>query len=295
MIKYLQNKEIDYSRWDNAIYESVNGLIYANSWYLDVVSENWDAIILDDYKAVMPIVWTKKYFLKYVYQPFFTQQLGAFFRDNNSSDFLVEALELLRKKFSYVHMNCNYMNHLVDFQENTNYVLNLNRSYENISANYKKNHIYSLKKSYQNKLTFEEVSFDTLMGFKKKYLTDNLKLSDLERLGNVVKACLKNEKSNICGVFQNGELLSVAFFVFYKNTYYYLIAANSEKGRKLFSSHFLLDSFIKSNANTPTYLNFEGSNIPGVAKFFKSWGAENVEYYTFKENNLSSFVKIFKN
>ncbi|OIP03307.1 MAG: hypothetical protein AUJ97_04685 [Bacteroidetes bacterium CG2_30_32_10] len=59
-IRYLKHKEIDKDKWDNCIEKAFNGIIYAYSWYLDIVSENWDALIEDDYKTVFPLTQKKK-------------------------------------------------------------------------------------------------------------------------------------------------------------------------------------------------------------------------------------------
>jgi hypothetical protein len=78
MIKYLKHQEIVKPRWDEAIDRAFNGIIYAKSWYLDIVSPHWDALVSDDYSAVMPLTWRRKFGVYYLYQPFFTQQLGVF-------------------------------------------------------------------------------------------------------------------------------------------------------------------------------------------------------------------------
>ncbi len=38
----------------------------------------WDALVLDDYQAVMPLTWRSKFGIRYLYQPAFTQQTGIF-------------------------------------------------------------------------------------------------------------------------------------------------------------------------------------------------------------------------
>src|SRR5437016_14568872 len=79
MIRYFQHHQIDKKKWDDSIRRSVNGMVYAYSWYLDVVSPNWNALIEGNYEAVFPLTWRKKYGFYYLYQPLFTQQLGVFF------------------------------------------------------------------------------------------------------------------------------------------------------------------------------------------------------------------------
>ena len=78
VIQYIQNKEINKAKWDDSITESSNGLIYAYSWYLDTMSKNWDALVLNDYEAVLPLTWNKKYGVYYLYQPWFCASLGIF-------------------------------------------------------------------------------------------------------------------------------------------------------------------------------------------------------------------------
>ena len=58
-IKYLQHKEIDKAKWDACIDQASNGLIYAYSFYLDCMAKHWDALVLNDYEAVMPLTWNR--------------------------------------------------------------------------------------------------------------------------------------------------------------------------------------------------------------------------------------------
>ncbi len=41
--------------------EAFNGLIYAKSWYLDIVADQWDALVENDYEKIFPLVHRKKY------------------------------------------------------------------------------------------------------------------------------------------------------------------------------------------------------------------------------------------
>ncbi|MEA3446653.1 MAG: hypothetical protein U9R19_18205, partial [Bacteroidota bacterium] len=77
-IRFLIHKQIDKRKWNQCIKSSVNGIVYAYSWYLDIVSENWEALVEDDYKSVMPLTINEKYGISYLRQPIFTQQLGVF-------------------------------------------------------------------------------------------------------------------------------------------------------------------------------------------------------------------------
>jgi hypothetical protein len=54
-IQYLSHKNIDKIKWDAVIASSSNRLIYGYSFYLDHMAKQWDALILNDYEAVMPL------------------------------------------------------------------------------------------------------------------------------------------------------------------------------------------------------------------------------------------------
>src|ERR1700722_19967131 len=82
-IRYIQQPEIDKIKWDHCIGNAGNGLIYGYSCYLDQMAKNWDALVLNDYEAVMPLTWNKKYGIHYLYQPAFTASLGVFGNDMN--------------------------------------------------------------------------------------------------------------------------------------------------------------------------------------------------------------------
>ena len=47
-IQYLSHEQIDKAKWDQCIDNASNGLIYAYSFYLDTMADNWDALVLND-------------------------------------------------------------------------------------------------------------------------------------------------------------------------------------------------------------------------------------------------------
>jgi hypothetical protein len=54
-ITYLSSQQVDKLKWDRGIEHAGNGLIYAYSFYLDAMCDNWDALVLNDYEAVINI------------------------------------------------------------------------------------------------------------------------------------------------------------------------------------------------------------------------------------------------
>ncbi|MBT3423267.1 MAG: hypothetical protein HN431_10725, partial [Bacteroidetes bacterium] len=73
MFKLFSHNNIDKAKWDACIEHSSRPSVYAISWYLDAVSPEWMGLIKADYTEVIPICWRKKWGVKYVYQPPYTQ------------------------------------------------------------------------------------------------------------------------------------------------------------------------------------------------------------------------------
>src|SRR5258708_37472695 len=108
MIKYLEHKSIDKKKWDDCIANSSNGMVYGSSWFLDIVSPGWNALIDDDYNAVMPLTWRKKYGFHYLHQPFFTQQLGIFSIEKKIPDRTAnEFLKAIPGRYRFIEIQLN--------------------------------------------------------------------------------------------------------------------------------------------------------------------------------------------
>ena len=99
MIHYIEHKDIDFEKWDACVANSFNRLIYGFSWYLDVVCDDWDALVLNDYEAVFPLPKRKKWGIEYVYHPFFCQQLGVFSKKEVAIELFLNSIP---KKIKYL-------------------------------------------------------------------------------------------------------------------------------------------------------------------------------------------------
>ena len=80
MIKVLHHTQIDSVKWNDCLLKVEDASFYALYEYLTSICE-WEAIVLDngvDYELIVPLPFKKKFCLKYLYQPFFCQQLGVY-------------------------------------------------------------------------------------------------------------------------------------------------------------------------------------------------------------------------
>lgn len=109
MIRYVEHRDIDKTKWDDCINRSENGLVYALSWYLDVVCPQWTAIIVDDYHLVMPLPVRKKYGISYIFAPLYAQQLGVF-GNHLTGNILEQILNTIPHQYRIVDLKLNESN-----------------------------------------------------------------------------------------------------------------------------------------------------------------------------------------
>jgi hypothetical protein len=75
-----------------------------------LVCENWDALIEDDYHAVLPLPRRKKYGIEYIFQPFYTNQFGVISREEVSVEKVNSFLQSIPERFRYVDIMLNSEN-----------------------------------------------------------------------------------------------------------------------------------------------------------------------------------------
>ncbi len=289
-IQHLRHKSIDYEKWDLAIKQSINHLGYAYSWYLDIVSPGWEALVSDDYKYVMPLPVKRKYKIPYLTQPALTQQLGIFSKNEISE----EIIQLFIKKIPYYsyQINLNECNFNSDVIKQTNYILKTDDSYENIAQKYSKNTIRNIEKAHKNRLKIKEyLSVDEFLKLFSEVNPDAA-----GPINNIYKPILTkgHEKAmiRICGAYTTeNELISGLSLFFTGNRIVCLLLASNDNGKKTSAMFLLIDHLIETFAASDKIIDFEGSMIDGIARFYKGFGAENQPYFILKKMRPAFLVK----
>ena len=104
---YLKHTEIDKVKWDDCVLNSQNHLPYCYSWYLDIVSPGWDALISNDYEFIFPLTHRRKAGINYLFQPYFTQQLGLFSKNAFEQKTVTAFLSAIPEHFKFIEINLN--------------------------------------------------------------------------------------------------------------------------------------------------------------------------------------------
>jgi hypothetical protein len=235
-ISYLPHSKIDKIKWDRCIDNASNGLIYTYSFYLDAMSENWDALILNDYEIVMPLTWKKKYTIYYLYQPFYTASLGIF-GNNISAEIVNDFLKNIPLKFKYwdFYLNRNNLFSLPDFPmyERSNYILPLNENYESLQSKYATSHIRNIKRAKQfGNVVKKEIPIKDVIALAKEQTKNFSSIEDdnFLDLTNLYEFLKKKNQAMTFGVYssQNQLVASCAYFFFPQKSILYFSWKSSQ-------------------------------------------------------------------
>ena len=283
LIKYIQREHLDEEKYNNCIENSIQSNSYAFSWYLDIVCDNWDVLVLDDYEAVMPIPWRKKYGIKYVYQPLWVLQLGIFSKgDFTQSDFI----SVVQKRFRFIELRLNFKN-LLDtdslyFIEKQFQELKLTVGYEKIKKEYRSDRKKDLKRAEKSELRIEwggsPSDLITLFQNNVGKRTPEIKQQDYQNLETLINFCLIDDYGELCFAYQGETLVAAAFFLKHQETATILCSSTDFSNRKNGANTFLVDEAIQRYVNRYKIFNFGGSSMQTIAKYFFSFGAQEKKY-----------------
>ncbi len=300
-ISYLQQNEINKTKWDECISIADNGLIYAFSFYLDAMANNWDALVLGDYEVVMPLTWNKKYGISYLYQPAFTASLGIF-GQNLSETLIGYFIQSIPKTFKLIEIALNYGN---IFSTPTgfpiirnNYTLSLYKDYQSLYASYRETIRRNIKKAQQIGCTLKkDIPVADVVALSKPAMQQlsSVKEIDYKNFERLYEILHRQNNATTYGVYSpNNELVASCVYFFSHNRAYYILVGNHPNGKTMGTSHYLIDRFIFDYANQDLILDFEGSDIRNLAFFYSSFGADIEIYPYLKINRLPFWIKWLK-
>lgn len=301
VIRYVPYQQIDQQQWDACIERANNGLVYAYSSYLNTMAKQWDALVLNDYEAVMPLTYNKKYGIYYLYQPPFTASLGVF-GQRVTAALVQQFLQAIPDKFTYwdIYLNQGNFFQIEGFvlYQRSNYILSLQPPYETLYGNYRDNIKRNIKKCVQQGGSVQKgVPIAEVIALAKAQTHQSAGISDADfaHFTALYEWLAVQQKAITYGIATpQGQLVASCVFFFSHNRAYYILVGNHPNGKTMGASHALIDAFIKDHAGSDMLLDFEGSDIRNLAFFYSSFGAVEEYYPGLKLNRLPFWMKWFK-
>jgi len=293
MIRYISHEEIDRPQWDTLINEAPNGLIYALSWYLDIVSPGWAALIKMEqgrYVAVLPLPEHRKFGIRYLQQPLFAQQLGLFYTQGTpptSADW-AEVGELLHQRFRIITQyafNTGNTELLGVGQPGlagvafTTYYLPMQPAYPQLLASYKPNRRWRLNQARRRGLHIEPSTDIDLM---VKIFAENTAPKIYGVIGEAYEYRILRalyaaaSQRGLAHMWQaraaSGEVIAMGLLFRFKQQLTYIFNCSTVAGKEAGAISVLLDELFRAYAGQALVFDFEAPEVPNVAHFYSSFG-----------------------
>jgi len=296
-IQLLNREKINDQWWKERIAAASCPMVYANSWYLDTVADGqWAALHCTDTGAVMPFAWKKRLrVFQQGYQPAFTQQLGVF-GESPDADLIARFTHSLPGNMLLFSTHFNEHTHppqsgIGVWKSYLNLVLPLDRSVEELRKGYSKSLRKRIRRGREalkverskdpalvSRYFHRQMESKVQMGAHNYALINRIMEVALERNSGVILLARDD----------NGDVQGACFFLIGFGRIINLFGSSDTNTNAM---QLMLDEVISSYANSDYVFDFEGSEIPGVANFFRSFGSEERYYYRYDYSPIPGLAK----
>ncbi len=287
MIRYLEHEDIDREQWDGCIAGASFETIYPYSWYLDLVSPGWDGLVMGDYEMVMPLTHTRKFGFHFLLQPILAQQLGVFSLDPPNEFEMEDFLAAIPSRYVVADICLNCQNKElppgIRFAYRVNYELDL----RDFATTYGTNTRRNLQKGREYPFEFREIGMMPYLDLK--FSPGESIPVEREYLERLFVGLSELKRAEAFGLYLDGELHAAAILGYANTRVIYMNGCSSTAGKDTRAMFVLMDRLINNSRDTFPLFDFEGSNLPGVARFFEGFGAFETSYPRILRTKLPFF------
>ncbi|KAA6434167.1 hypothetical protein FEM33_23095 [Dyadobacter flavalbus] len=291
--------------WNDHIRRSKQAVVYANSFYLDIVCSGWKALVwpsVYDYTIVMPLPIKKRIGISVISQPLFCQYLGLFSRKELTVPEVEAFMKALSQHYSYISSysfnpeNYDLMKTICsrfeefEFKEQSTYWLRLGQHYNRIYYQYTTDRKLNLKRSKKKQWTIQ-MSADIkplIRMFKENHasrIPGGVSRNAYRKLNLLFR--LLPSRSELWYAEKDDKIhAGILLFRNYGKAIY-IFNASDKIGRAGNARTYLLDYYFYFNAGQPLIFDFESPDISTVASFYESFGSEKKQYFTIRKNQLA--------
>jgi hypothetical protein len=298
LVHHLRNAAIDRPAYDACVQAAPNGLVYGLSWWLDVVSPGWEALVLGDYRAVLPLPVKRRYGIRFVDQPLFCPFLGIFSPEPLGEGETTAVFRTLAGRFKLVTRLClaaDAQPPVGDWHLRHTHLLDLSQSYERIFGGYTPDRRQNLKRAqavgWELHVSHDiQPLSDWFRQFHARNIPGGVAPGTYERLRRLFEETERRGLSTLYYARKDGQPEAGIWLVTYRNRVTYLFNAATPTGRRGNGRTFLLDSFFREKAGTNLLFDFESPGVPSITGFYESFGARPEPYRVLSYNRLPGWV-----
>ena len=288
-MQLIHKSEINREKWDALVINSPKATIYNQSLFLDVLAENWMLLINNDYSAGLPIPFTIRAGVKGIYTPNFCREFSFIGFANLSDSEITQSIQLLENEFKFCSLNLveNYFQGQVEQK-----VFQQLSSKQPLNSQAK----LSCKKFEKSGLILEKTIVDTVLPIVSEELAakvKSLRKIDLDRFEQMIHS-LPTDQLLVLGVKDENQWLGGLIFIHWKSKLHYIKGGAKELAKNDGAMFAMMNNMINYAIENQLELDFGGSNVEGVKRFNKSFGATDQQYFEWKWNHSPKWFSLLQ-
>ena len=295
-IQLLQNNEIDFKKWDALVMQSPQASIFHFSWFLEIIDEDWKALIGEDYEWIIPFISNKKQVISLPYFPY----LGLVSQKHIGTSDFKTILDFWNKQF--VSIDYQFGKYQFKYKKGFNFIpsifyqKDLVKSYSSISQKFSPKITENLTIAENNKLNC--ISLRSLFEFVK-FLKQESKWSPEEILiiQKIVSQSTKLKAGKMYAIYNETNSLSgVVFILFAKTKAYIMYSAFTENAYRQKADYKIINTILEDLALYNVSIENHSQSISKqlLEDFsFKAYHYYHYQHYT-KQNLLSLLLQFLK-
>lgn len=298
MMEHLTHDQIDMAQWDLAIGAAKNSGWYGTSTALQAAAPGWEALRDTRTGTLFPLVWRRKFGIRYLHQPFMLQHAGPF---NGRGDSTGEILRSIPADFRYVDI-CLDLAVPPEvsgfrFEQRINHVLALEGAGSKLRAGFSVNHRRNVRKAARSGVRIRSARPQEVGPFIvgspqfAKWRAGGRARAGMERILDYTG---RDGSGFGRMAMLDGRPVAAGWFVQYQDRMIFLKGVALQEGRTVGAMHLLLDSVMHEMAQTCAVFDFAGGNDPELARFYSGFGARQVLYLRALMNRLPPLIRHMK-
>ncbi|MFN5418557.1 MAG: hypothetical protein ACK5B9_15975 [Flavobacteriia bacterium] len=275
-MRFIQSNELNKKKWDELIQ---NSNYFSYSYFLDAVAKNWGAYVDENYTKGLAVCFNQTMGIKILYPPFLGRCAEMI---NLSEKEKVEILNQIQKDFKIGDLNLE--------SEIKSGLVCVKKVFQTYNPSLKQNTLSKrmLKKATESNFTIKEADFSKVLKIIYAELSQKVKeltSDNQDRLSNFIKELDFQNKLISLGIFNvNTELDGGLLFFEGKDKITYITGACNADSRNLGGMYMAMNYLIEYATKNNKKVDFGGSNIESIRRFYISIGGEDQEYFSYHWN-----------
>lgn len=277
-MRIVEAKDINRQKWSELVMNSPNCQPYNSLLFLDSLSENWCAIVLNDYSAGMALPYSIRYGVKGIYTPNFVRSLDWLGETPEQID---KIEEVIRKNFARCQLRMT-TSLFHDTDPGLHYQCIEKDEAVNLNTNAKR----LISRAEKEEVQIEEVALkdvEDLILTELQQKVKDLKAVDFQRYTKLLNE-LPASNFKAYAAKTEGNICAGVLFYEWQNRMVYLKGGGNEMAKNNGAMYALLKFGIDSAKAKNLNFDFGGSNVEGVRNFNLKFGAKDVPYYEWNWN-----------